>query len=92
MARNKPDPLGALFRWLTGRDRLPGGRADRVADSAFDPEQLRRGTLVELEHTSDRRLAREIARDHLAESPLYYVRLAKMERTLSRKKVRRDRH
>lgn len=46
----------------------------------FDPAQLRRGTLVELEHTDSRRAARRIAMDHLAEDRRYYTKLAKVHR------------
>jgi hypothetical protein len=41
--------------------------------------QLRKGIGVELEHTSDHAVAREIALDHLLELPDYYDRLEKME-------------
>lgn len=47
--------------------------------------QLAKGIKIEQEHTSDKKAAREIALDHLAELPDYYDRLAKME---SRKLVR----
>lgn len=66
------------------RDRLRGGLADFRADSDFDPRQLRMGIRVEREHTRDWRLAKEIAKDHLAEIPDYYTRLAKMERSAMR--------
>jgi hypothetical protein len=42
-------------------------------------QQLRKGIKVELEHTTDPAIAREIALDHLAEFPDYYDRLAKAE-------------
>jgi hypothetical protein len=60
-------------------DLLPGGRADRLRPGDFDRRQLAIGTRHELEHTRDRRLAREIAMDHLAEDRDYYRKLAKME-------------
>lgn len=41
--------------------------------------QLKKGIDVELEHTSDRDVAREIALDHLLELPDYYDRLKKVE-------------
>lgn len=41
--------------------------------------QLEQGVKVELEHTSDKRVAREIALDHLKELPDYYDRLKKAE-------------
>ena len=43
--------------------------------------QLKKGISVELEHTNDRKLSREIALDHLTELPDYYDRLEKMERS-----------
>jgi len=58
------------------RERLPGGRAAGRRPEEFDPVQLRRGIKVELEHTGDRRIAMEIAMDHLAEDPRYYQKLA----------------
>lgn len=41
--------------------------------------QLEMGTRIEQEHTSDPKVAREIALDHLKEMPDYYSRLKKME-------------
>jgi hypothetical protein len=41
--------------------------------------QLTKGMKVELEHTSDKKIAKEIALDHLKEFPDYYDRLAKAE-------------
>ena len=42
-------------------------------------KQLRQGIKVEMEHTSDKKVAREIALDHLNEDPDYYIDLAKAE-------------
>lgn len=60
-----------LKRKLAGL--IPGGRAagDRP-DSDFDPIQLRAGIRVEMEHTRDRRVAKEIAKAHLTERADYY--------------------
>ena len=44
-----------------------------------DPRQLAMGIKVEMEHTDDRTVAREIALDHLAEDPSYYTHLQEME-------------
>lgn len=63
-------------RW---HDRLPGGLADDRTPEDFDPKALARGLKVELEHTSDRDLATEIAMDHLTEDPDYYEKLATIE-------------
>lgn len=61
-------------------ERIPGGRAAGQPQINVDPWELRRGIQVELEHTSDPRVAYEIALDHLYEIPDYYTRLAAMER------------
>lgn len=66
------------------KDLLPGGLASGRCPSDFDPRQLAMGIEVELEHTGDRRIAREIAEDHLAEFPDYYTRLSKMEEEAKR--------
>jgi len=42
-------------------------------------KQLDKGVKVELEHTKDKSVAREIALDHLAEDPKYYDKLDKAE-------------
>ena len=42
-------------------------------------KQLDKGIKVELEHTKDKSVAREIALDHLAEDPKYYDKLAKVD-------------
>ena len=42
-------------------------------------QQLKKGIKVELEHTTDPKIAREIALDHLKEFPDYYDRLQKAE-------------
>lgn len=41
--------------------------------------QLHDGIRVELEHTSDSKIAKEIALDHLSERPDYYEKLKKVE-------------
>lgn len=59
--------------------KLYGGLADEKPDDVFDPEQLAAGVKVEMEHTNDPAVAREIAKDHLTEDPQYYQKLRKME-------------
>jgi hypothetical protein len=56
-------------------DRLPGGEGEGRPDSDFDPEELAMGVEVELEHTADRDIAKEIAKDHLSEDGKYYTKL-----------------
>lgn len=55
------------------------GKHNDIPDSEFDPKQLAMGIEVELEHTKDRKVAKNIAKDHLSELPDYYTRLKKME-------------
>jgi hypothetical protein len=79
--RKKPIMLGAHAK----RDRLKGGLADKVPYSKFDKKELARGTKVEMEHTKDKKIAKEIASDHIYEHPSYYSELAKMEKKLERR-------
>ena len=44
-----------------------------------DPGQLEKGIDVEMEHTDDPEIAKEIALDHLTELPDYYDRLETIE-------------
>lgn len=67
------------FHKLAFKDKLPGGLADKKKPSDFNPIQLRKGIKVELEHTDDKRLALEIAMDHLTEDPKYYDKLEIIE-------------
>jgi hypothetical protein len=48
------------------------------------PKELKMGIKVEREHSSDPKVQKEIALDHLTEFPKYYTALAKMERELKK--------
>jgi len=61
------------------KDLIPGGLADEKIPE-FEDEQLQKGIKVEMEHTDDKDIAREIALDHLVENPKYYDALEKMEK------------
>ena len=78
------DPLAIKYPMAVpdavAEDKIPGGLADKASPEDFDPKALARGIKVELEHTSSRAIAREIAMDHLTEDPRYYDKLAKMEK------------
>lgn len=60
-------------------EKLHFGIADNLPDDAFDADELARGTLHEMEHTDDPDVAKEIAKDHLAEDPDYYKKLESIE-------------
>lgn len=62
------------------KDMIKGGKADSMDPSDFDRKQLEVGIKHELEHTGDKDLAKEIAMDHLAEDPMYYQKLKKIEK------------
>ncbi len=61
-------------------DKIKGGEADKKSESDFDAAEIKLGIKIEMEHTDDPALAKEIAMDHLTELPDYYSRLKKMEK------------
>ncbi len=73
-----------------GLNEMKGGKADgktveQIAKKHGVPvaeieKQLEMGLRVEMEHTDDKDMAREISLDHLTEIADYYSRLKKMER------------
>lgn len=72
------------------KDKLKGGLADKMSKQDIADKfnvtlskierELKMGTDVEMEHVKSRKLAKEIAMDHLVEIPDYYTRLKKMEK------------
>jgi hypothetical protein len=74
---------------MADKEYIAGGFAEgmdaqAIADKHGVPvehieEQLGKGTEVEYEHSPDANIAREIAKDHLFESPMYYNYLHEME-------------
>jgi len=56
---------------MTGTDPRP--------DTDYDPEQLKMGIKIEMEHTKDKIISEKIAKDHLDEDPQYYTHLVAME-------------
>jgi hypothetical protein len=75
--------------WMHLQENMPDafwreGRAKRMSPEDFDQAQLKKGIKIEMEHTTDWRIARKIAMDHLAEFPSYYIELERMEKKLER--------
>jgi hypothetical protein len=74
---------------LTIEDKIPGGKSTGMnlydianyhnCDIDELSNQLQIGIKVEMEHTSDKKIAEEIAMDHLYEDPKYYTKLATIE-------------
>ena len=59
------------------KQKLKGGKGDKLSLSDFDPVEVKKGLKAEMEHTSDKEIAKEIVADHLAEDPHYYSKLDK---------------
>ena len=70
-------------------DKIPGGLAGGMGltdiakhhNVSVDVlvDEFKKGISVEMEHTSDREIAKEIALDHLYEDPKYYTKLKDIE-------------
>lgn len=71
--RQKKRPFGKS-------EKIPGGLASGKKPKDFDQEQLAAGIKVEMEHTTDKDIAQEIAMDHLSEDPDYYKKLKTIEK------------
>ena len=65
---------------LKSKEKLKGGKGDNRPDTDFDDKDLEHGIKHEMEHTKDRGIAKEIAKDHLSEDPNYYKKLKKIEK------------
>ena len=78
----------AKTKWVN-EDIIPGGKSSGIGikDIARRHEvspkiamrELLKGIKVEMEHTDNKRVAREIAKDHLYEDIFYYQKLSKIE-------------
>jgi hypothetical protein len=73
------------MNWFKKAKKVPGGLADGKKDTDFNQKELDMGVEVELEHTKDKELSKDIAKDHLEEFPNYYTELDKMEKKLEDK-------
>jgi len=56
---------------------ISGGKGDKSKPEDVNADKLKVGIAVEMEHTSDKKIAQEIALDHLTENPKYYTELCK---------------
>jgi hypothetical protein len=71
------------------KDRLPGGRADKKKPTDFKEKSIDIGQKIELEHTNNPEIAKEISMDHLEEFEDYYdkkIGLPAMEKKLKKEK------
>ena len=87
---------------LESKDLIPGGltaklkgsmknkhaalaKRHKVSTKAIE-DQIAKGIKVELEHTTDKNIAHEIAMDHVYEDPKYYDKLKKVETNEAKKR------
>lgn len=70
----------AVEMFFIKADLISGGKADKKKPSDFDRKKLDQGIKVEMEHTSSKQIAQEIAMDHLQEDPNYYIKLKEVEK------------
>jgi hypothetical protein len=78
-------------------DKIPGGLAKGLSLNDIAEKhgvsvdimvaEFKKGIAVEMEHTTDREVAKEITLDHLFEDPKYYDKLAKVEEYVDDKGV-----
>lgn len=73
----KQDPSEADGNAKTSSEKLVGGKGDRKPDELFSKKELAKGKKHELEHTKNKSLAKEIAKDHLTEKADYYTAMHK---------------
>lgn len=71
---------------LAGKLKREGLYKEGKTKIKVDPAELRLGIRIEMEHTEDREVARQIALDHLVEDPKYYTHLSEMERKYEKAK------
>ncbi len=65
-------------KFVTGLDfenTIMGGKGDKTNINTLDQNELQVGIAVEMEHTDDENIAKEIASDHISENPKYYSKL-----------------
>lgn len=83
MASASPEMVLLQKLGFKGDDSVKGGLADDKKKSEFDSKSLKKGQKVEEEHTKDKKVAKEIASDHLTEDSKYYEKLKEMEKKSS---------
>ena len=64
------------------KDRMTQKQSPERIEKMYDhlERQLKKGIKVEMEHTDNKKIAKEITMDHLAEDPNYYNKLTKIHR------------
>ena len=76
----------SLNEAATKKQKLKGGKGDKLTPDQVNYYEFKKGWKHELEHTDDIDKAKEIALDHLSEDPMYYTRLDMIEIKANKKK------
>lgn len=63
------------------KEKIPGGLFSGKNYEQFDSKKLKEGISIEMEHTNDPEIAKEIAADHLTEDPDYYQKIKTIEKS-----------
>lgn len=79
-ANSRIVPSGKFSASKLAKDLLRGGEADNKPDRSFSAAALAQGKTHEREHTNNGQIAKEIAKDHLQEDPLYYKKVEQIEK------------
>jgi hypothetical protein len=74
--RGVMDSINNRF-YKQAKERLVGGAADNKPDKRYPKKELAKGVAHEQEHTGNKPVAKEIAKDHLEEDSNYYSTLDK---------------
>jgi hypothetical protein len=94
--RTSKGMLGEHKAHKAEKELLIGGVADGVPDEMITPQELKAGMAVEMEHTNNPKIAKEIAKDHIVEHPKsdqvpldsdYYQKLDEMETALDTERM-----
>lgn len=82
----KGSPRDVSIRKLSAKAKeyIKGGMADGQPTSKFPKRQMKMGVKVEMEHTKNPKIAKEIAKDHLAEHKDYYTHLKVAESKMAK--------
>lgn len=81
----KTSSVNDLVRSKKPLNNIPGGKAQGKSPSDFNPNDLKKGIKIEMEHTPSKRRATEISMDHLTEFKNYYRKLPSFEKSLEKK-------
>jgi hypothetical protein len=82
--------IGAYFLFKEDPTNiLIGGKGDDLSEEDVDQDEFKKGLEVEMEHTRNKKIAKEITLDHLAEDKNYYTKLEAIHKENPKKKKKK---